>query len=127
MWIKNLTVFVGEEAFPCSVAELDEILDQNRCQPCGSQTERTEGFVPPLKGQDPMAYAVDGFIFCTYQETARLLPGPVIKELLDEKVEHIQQEEGRKVGRKEKADLKEQITFELMPREIGRASCRERV
>ena len=31
MWIKNLTVFVGEEAFPCSVAELDEILDQNRC------------------------------------------------------------------------------------------------
>lgn len=111
MWIKNLVVFVGEEAFPSSVAELDETLDQNRCQPCGSQTLRTEGFVPPLKGQDPMVYAVDGFIYCTYQETSRLLPGPVIKELLDEKVEHIQDEEGRKVGRKEKADLKEQITF----------------
>ncbi|KGD64860.1 recombination associated protein [Alcanivorax nanhaiticus] len=121
MWIKNLIVYLGDEPFSFSVAELDEILSSNRCQPCGSQTLRSEGFVPPLKGQDPMAYAVDGFIYCTYQETSRLLPGPVIKELLDEKVEYIQEEEGRKVGRKEKAELKEQITFELMPRAFTRS------
>ncbi|MDX1803488.1 MAG: recombination-associated protein RdgC [Alcanivorax sp.] len=121
MWIRNLTVFVGDEPFGWSVGELDEVLAQHRCQPCGSQTLRTDGFVPPLKGQDPMAYAVDGFLFCVHQETTRLLPGPVIKELLDEKVEFIQQEQGRKVGRKEKAELKEQITFELMPRAFTRS------
>ncbi|EKF73505.1 recombination associated protein [Alcanivorax hongdengensis A-11-3] len=121
MWIRNLAVFVGDEAFGWSVAELEEALDNHRCQPCGSQTQRTDGFVPPLKGQDPMAYEVDGFIYCMHQETARLLPGPVIKEVLDEKVELIQQEEGRKVGRKEKAELKEQITFELMPRAFTRS------
>ena len=121
MWIKNLIVYLGDDAFSFSVGELDQILADNRCQPCGSQTLSTEGFVPPLKGQDPMVYAVEGFIYCTYQQTTRLLPGPVIKELLDEKVEHIQDEEGRKVGRKEKAELKEQITFELMPRAFTRS------
>lgn len=121
MWIKNLIVFLADEPLSFSVAELDEQLDQHRCQPCGSQSLRTDGFVPPLKGQDAMAYEVDGFILLTHQETTRLLPGPVIKEMLDEKVEHIQQEEGRKVGRKEKAELKEQIVFELMPRAFTRS------
>ena len=116
MWIKNLIVFLADGPLSFSVAELEEKLDQHRCQPCGSQSLRTEGFVPPLKGQDAMTYEVDGFIVLTHQETTRLLPGPVIKEMLDERVEQIQQEEARKVGRKEKADLKEQIIFELMPR-----------
>ena len=116
MWIKNLIVFLADEPLSFSVGELEEKLDQHRCQPCGSQSLRTDGFVPPIKGHDAMAYEVDGFILLTHQETTRLLPGPVIKEMLDERVEQIQQEESRKVGRKEKADLKEQIVFELMPR-----------
>ena len=116
MWIKNLIVLLADEPLSFSVAELEENLDQHRCQPCGSQSLRTDGFVPPIKGHDAMAYEVDGFILLTHQETTRLLPGPVIKEMLDEKVEQIQQEEGRKVGRKEKAEMKEQIVFELMPR-----------
>ncbi|WP_272962298.1 recombination-associated protein RdgC [Alcanivorax jadensis] len=129
MWIKNLIVFVGDKdlalspssIYAISASSLDEVLAENQCQPCGSQTMRTEGFVPPVKGRDEMVYQVNGFIFFTHQETARLLPSPVIKEMLDEKVEQIQQEEGRKVGRKEKADLKEQIIFELMPRAFTRS------
>ena len=121
MWINNLVAFVGEQPFPFLAPQLDELLSQNQCQPCGSQTMCTEGFVPPIKGRDEMVYAVDGFIVCTHQETARLLPGPVIKEALDEKVDLIQKEECRRVGRKEKAELKEQITFEMMPRTFTRS------
>ncbi len=121
MWIKNLIVFVGGDDFAISASSLDEALHDNHCQPCGSQSLRTEGFVPPVKGREEMVYQVDGFILFTYQETARLLPGPVVKEMLDEKVEQIQEEEGRKVGRKEKADLKEQIIFELIPRAFTRS------
>lgn len=121
MWIKNLITFVGDNDFAISAASLDEALRDNQCQPCGSQSLRTEGFVPPVKGREEMVYQVDGFILFAYQETTRLLPGPVVKEMLDEKVEQLQEEEGRKVGRKEKADLKEQIIFELMPRAFTRS------
>jgi len=116
MWIKNLVVFLADDDFTFSVSELEEKLEAYPCQPCGSQTMRTDGFVPPLKGHEAMAYETDGFMILTHQEITRLLPGAVIKELLDEKIEQIQIEENRKVGRQEKADLKEQITFELMPR-----------
>ncbi len=121
MWMRNIAVFSGADAMPWSVAELDQMLAQHVCKPVGQQSVSSEGFVPPLKGQDPMAFSVDGFIHCVYQETVRLLPGPVIKELLDEKVEQIEQDQGRRVGRKEKADIKDQITFELLPRAFTRS------
>lgn len=121
MWIKNLTVFLGAEPFPWSAADLEERLDQHRCPPCGRQSLSSEGFVPPLKGEDRMVVVADGFLYCVHQEIARLLPGPVIKEELDEKVEQIREQEGRPVGRRERAELKDQITFELLPRAFTRS------
>ena len=60
MWIKNLTVFLGAEPFPWSAAELEERLEQHRCPPCGRQSLSSEGFVPPLKGEDRMVVVADG-------------------------------------------------------------------
>lgn len=122
MWIKNLTVFLGKEPFAWSAAELEEKLDEARCPPCGAQALSSEGFVPPLKGEERMVIVgEEGFLYCLHQEIVRLLPGPVIKEELDERVEALQDKENRRVGRKERADLKEQITFELLPKAFTRS------
>uniref|UniRef100_UPI00096A51BC recombination-associated protein RdgC n=1 Tax=Vreelandella massiliensis TaxID=1816686 RepID=UPI00096A51BC len=51
----------------------------------------------------------------------RLLPASVVKEELDEQVADIEASEGRKVTRKEKTALKEQITEELLPRAFVRS------
>lgn len=110
MWIKNLAVFLSKEPFAWSAAELDEKLNAAQCPPCSSQALSSEGFVPPLKGEARMVIACDDFLYCQHQEIVRLLPGAVIKEELDERVEALQDQENRKVGRKERADLKEQIT-----------------
>lgn len=121
MWIKNLTVFLGTEPFNWSAAELEERLDGNRCPPCGRQSPSSEGFVPPLKNDDRMVVATGSYFYLVHQEIARLLPGPVIKEELDARVEEIREREGRPVGRKERADLKDQITFELLPQAFTRS------
>lgn len=121
MWIKNLAVFLSKEPFAWSAAELDEKLDAAQCPPCSSQALSSEGFVPPLKGEARMVIACDDFLYCQHQEIVRLLPGAVIKEELDERVEALQDQENRKVGRKERADLKEQIVFELLPRAFTRS------
>ncbi|ARB44337.1 recombination-associated protein RdgC [Alloalcanivorax xenomutans] len=121
MWIKNLTVFSAKDPFTWPVSELEAQLENARCQPCGSQSPSSEGFVPPLKGEERMVFAVEGFVYCVHQEITRLLPGPVIKEELDERVEQIQERDDRRVGRKERAELKEQITFELLPRAFTRS------
>ncbi|ASK36136.1 recombination-associated protein RdgC [Alloalcanivorax mobilis] len=121
MWIKNLTVFLSADPFAFTAAELEEKLDQAYCPPCGPQSLSSEGFVPPLKGEARMVIPAEGFLYFMYQEIVRLLPGPVIKEELDERVEALQDQEGRKIGRKERADLKDQITFELLPKAFTRS------
>lgn len=121
MWIKNLCVFQSPEPFAFSAAELEEYLDATRCPKITSQALSAEGFVPPLKDQAAMLHIGEGLLYCVYQETARLLPGAVVKEELEERVLEIEAKEGRRPGRKERADLKDEITFELMPRAFTRS------
>ncbi len=121
MWMKNLAVFASATPFSWSVSELNELLEQTPCKPCGSQEMSSEGFVPPLKGHVDMLVAAQQYVFCTYQETVRLLPGPVVTEELNERVELIETEQHRKVGRKERAEIKEQIIFEFLPQAFTRS------
>lgn len=51
----------------------------------------------------------------------RLLPESVVKEEVDERVADIEAEEGRKVTRREKTALKEQVTEEFLPRAFVRS------
>src|SRR5699024_10552427 len=121
MWMKNLAVFASATPFAWSVSELNDMLEQMPCKPCGSQDLSSEGFVPPLKGHVDMLVAAQQYVFCTYQETVRLLPGPVVTEELAERVEIIENEQSRKVGRKERAEIKEQMIFEFMPQAFTRS------
>lgn len=121
MWLRNLTVFTSDTDFPWSAQELDGLLDQTRCPPIGQQVPSVDGFVAPLRDDSVMLYHAAGLFYCQYQETSRLLPAGVIKEELDERVAAIEASEGRRPGRKQKADLKDQITFELMPKAFTRS------
>lgn len=121
MWIKNLCVFQSSERFTFTAQELEDTLQAVRCGKLGSQSLSTEGVVAPLKDHEALLHNDGSLILGMYQETSRLLPGAVVKELLDEKLALIEEEEGRRPGRKERADLKDQITFELMPRAFTRS------
>jgi len=51
----------------------------------------------------------------------RILPPAVVREILEEKVEQIEAEEGRPVGRKEKMQLRDEIVVDLLPRAFTRS------
>lgn len=121
MWFRNLSVFQSSQPFDWSPVKLDEMLSRAHCPAITQQALSVDGFVAPVKGDERMVHEVNGLILATYQETARLLPGAVIKEELDERIQQIEAQEGRKPGRKERADLKDQITFELMPKAFTRS------
>ncbi|HET7314501.1 recombination-associated protein RdgC [Salinisphaera sp.] len=121
MWLRNLCVFLGTENFPWSAAEIEHALGEALCPECGAQTVSVGGFVPPIKGEAAMTHGVDGLVICVYQEISRVLPGPVLAEEVAERIERIQTNEGRTVGRREKADIRDQAHFELLPRAFTRA------
>ena len=100
MWIKNLTVFQAESRFTWTPADIEARLAGALCPECGSQMPSTAGFAPALKGQAAMTEQVEGLVYALHQETARLLPGPVVAEAVEARVEALETERGRRLGRR---------------------------
>ncbi|UOP05216.1 recombination-associated protein RdgC [Conchiformibius kuhniae] len=82
----------------------------------------SEGFAPPQPFSPENVFAADGTWGISLKKSEKVLPAGVIRDVLDEKIAEIENNEGRTVGRKEKQQLKEQITDDLLPRAFTRSS-----
>lgn len=84
--------------------------------PKGS-TWTTHGFVPPLPGEDTLAVNLEtgGRLLCV-QINDRILPGKVRDEELRKRVARLESAEARKVSKKEYAQLRDEVEFELLPK-----------
>lgn len=91
-------------------------LEKERFAPCGATQESSAGWVPP-RGHDngPLIEAVGGHWLVEYLTETKTLPASVVRRKVDERCEQIQRETGRQPGKKEKKQLKEDITQELLP------------
>ena len=81
-----------------------------------------EGFAPPDGFSPELVFPADFTWSVALKKSEKVLPAGVIREILDDKIAEIQEAEARTVGRKEKQELKEQITDDLLPRAFTRSS-----
>ena len=84
----------------------------------------TRGFVPPVgRGEgEPLTHSLQRSTLLTVGGEDKLLPAQVINEELQRKVQGIAEEEGRKVGGRERKRIKEDLLAELLPRAFVRTS-----
>jgi len=67
-------------------------------------------------------HAANGnFLLCARKEE-KILPAPVIKDQLDEKIAQLEADQSRSATKKEKEQFKEDIIFELLPRAFSRVT-----
>ncbi|WP_144823195.1 recombination-associated protein RdgC [Marinobacter piscensis] len=121
MWFRNARVFRFTKPFNISAEELEEKLSGDAFKPCGPQEITRQGWVPPLgKHGEQLVHSANGYHLIALRKEEKILPGPVIKEAVEEKAEMIEVEQGRKVRRKEKDEIKEQVTLEMLPQAFSR-------
>ena len=121
MWFKNIIFYRLTEAFNYSQEQLQEKLSEHVYSPCKSQELTRYGWTAPCRlTNDILAHEVQGFIKIAARKEEKLLPATVIKEALNEKVALIEEEQGRKVYKKEKDQLKDEIVLDLLPRAFSR-------
>jgi recombination associated protein RdgC len=124
MFFRNLTLFRFSPAVADDLQRLEEALGEHRLRPCGPLEMFTKGFVAPVgRGDDaPLTHAVKHCTWLTVGGEDKLLPAAVVNEELQRKVRKIADEEGRKVGGRERKRLKEDLLTELLPRAFVRSS-----
>lgn len=120
MWFKNLYLFKFEKDFTLNAEELHDELIKKPFTPCSATQRESLGWVAPISSGESMTHSSSKNILFTMARQERVLPSAVVKEALDEKVEAIQDSENRKVGSKEKKEIREEIEDQLLPRAFTR-------
>ena len=95
---------------------LEEALAKTPFQECGATQERSSGWVPPRgEAHGLLAESVGGQWILRFMTEAKMLPGTVLARKVKEKAARIEQETGRKPGKKETKELKEEAKLDLLP------------
>ncbi len=105
------------------VEAMEEALAKLPFQPCGATQPESYGWAPP-RGQahGALVELVAGQRILRFMHESKAVPGSVVKRRLEERCTQIEQKEGRKPGRKESRELRDEIVQELLPMAFARTS-----
>jgi len=124
MWFKNLLSYRLTQEVPFEAEALEAALASKPARPCASQELTTYGFVAPFgKGEDaPLVHVSGEFLLIAARKEERILPSSVVNDAVKEKVEEIETEQMRKVYKKERDQIKDEIIQAFLPRAFIRRS-----
>ncbi|ORL48936.1 recombination-associated protein RdgC [Pseudomonas putida] len=124
MWFKNLLTYRLTQEVPFEPEALEAALASKPARPCASQELTTYGFVAPFgKGEDaPLVHVGGEFLLIAARKEERILPSSVVNDAVKEKVEEIETEQMRKVYKKERDQIKDEIIQAFLPRAFIRRS-----
>ncbi|MDE1714900.1 recombination-associated protein RdgC (plasmid) [Chromobacterium amazonense] len=120
MWFRNASFFALGEGL--DLARLADALGKRPFQPCGGLDWFREGWVPAAAHREGMVYSTQDHHLIRLLREDKILPPAAINKALAEKVAAVEEQERRKVGRKERLALKEQVTDELLPKVLTKES-----
>ncbi|NOY63468.1 MAG: recombination-associated protein RdgC [Gammaproteobacteria bacterium] len=121
MWFKNLHFYRFIKPFTLSAEQLEAELGKNCFRRCGSQELGSYGWVSPLgRGADALLHAANGYLMVAACKEEKILPGAVVNEILGERVAELEEQQMRRVHSKERAELRDQVINELLPRAFSR-------
>ena len=113
---KNLIIYRIANNWAADLAAIEGALARTPFTECGATQERSAGWVPP-RGEEhgAMAEAVAGQWILRFMSESKILPAKVLARRVEEKAAAIEQNTGRKPGKKEKQELKDEAKLDLLP------------
>lgn len=121
MWLKQIQLFQLTDSKNYSAEYLTEKLEALAFTPCLASMQDSAGWAPPINEEGaPLVRAINGNVAFCLQIEEKILPAIVIRQELEEAVKQIEAVENRKLRQKEKYDLKDEITFTLLPRAFSK-------
>jgi len=111
-------------ALPIDALGADACLDNFTFEPCGPSQEKSIGWTPPRGEQHgALLESVGGQWIAKLNIETRTVPGSVITKKAAERAAHIEATTGRKPGKKEAREIKDDIKLELLPMAFSKESA----
>lgn len=111
MWFNNALIYQYTLENP---TELANFLAEEALKPCPPHARFIYGWLPVI--QDLFVHEITGASVICMGKEERLLPRGVIHRLLEERVQTLETQRGYAVKRAEKAQIAEDLEFELLPK-----------
>lgn len=111
MWFNNALIFQCRDL---STTNLEQELEAHRLKPCPGHARLNYGWLESIN--ELLLHSAQNFHFFTMGKNEKLLPSSVINQELAERIAQLELNQDRKVKRSEKAQMKEEIEFELLPK-----------
>lgn len=99
-----------------SAGDLGVAARDARFMPCGPTQQASVGFVPPREANGAWCEAVAGHWILAVQIQTKTVPPAEITKWVDKAAAAIENETGRKPGKKQRSDLKDEALQELLPK-----------
>ena len=115
-FFKNVIVYRIEPSWSATLEQAEAALDAHRFVPCGPSQEKSAGWTEPRGAvHGPLVESVGGQWLLDFMIESKAVPASVIRRQLDERCAQIEATTGRKPGKKEKKEMKEDIAHQLLP------------
>ncbi|MFZ7309887.1 recombination-associated protein RdgC [Comamonas jiangduensis] len=112
----NLIIYRIASSWIGTLQVLEDALQKMPFMPCGATQEKSAGWVPPRgEAHGLLAESVGGQWILRFMSESKMLPASVLNRKVQEKADAIEKEFGRKPGKKEKRDLKDEAKLDLLP------------
>lgn len=126
MWFKNLKIYRFSKPFLISDAQLETQLAEKSFQPCASTQASSFGWTAPLvttsdDNNTQLTHSIGKTTMICARQEERILPSSVINDALNEKLDAIQTETGRRPVGKHKQSIKDELIMTLLPKAFTRS------
>lgn len=117
MWFSSAFVFRLTRADFFSQIQLELLLSQTKFRECGANESSTFGWDSALPGTTNLVHSVDNKNYQLIRacKSTKTLPTDFLNREIAKKVNVIESEQSRKVNKKEKEQIKEDLLFEHLP------------
>lgn len=120
MWFKNLTVYRMTASWQLSAAQVEEAVSANAQTPIGLTQPVSTGWAPIFDGL--FAHVVNRQILLQFKTEKKVVPSSALKAAVAERVDEVERMTGRKPGKKERREIKDDALLDLLPSALATIS-----
>ena len=105
MWFKNLQIYRLPSNWTNDAASLEEQVARQTLLPCPASQMQSVGWIAPT-ASGALVHSVNRQWLLALGAEQHLLPSSVVKQFANDRAKTIEENEGRRVGRKEMRELR---------------------